>query len=286
MYSIVAQPHDSYRVGDFLTENLVDIRWKEFRAAIAFIKRSGTDYIHEALAAFALVNSVRVSVGLDHGGSSVEGFNHLLNAIHPTGQLWVYKNNSSTFHPKVYLFKNATHADLIVGSGNLTKGGLYENAEMGVRLQLDLAIKADAAFLADLEKTLDLWSTAQPMRCIAITANLIVDLNASGELPTESEAVAQIKNSKATTSSKAGKKSSLFKSSAVQAAPHLAQKPRMANPAPSVQVASPSAASTSTIHITPPSVAASTVTPTLLGVITPVLPAPSPLKFGMGNAVA
>jgi hypothetical protein len=281
MYSTVAQPHDTYRVGDFLTENLVDTKWKEFKAAVAFVKRSGTEYIYEALAAFAAVNTVSVSIGLDHGGSSVEGFNHLLNAIHPTGQLWVYKNNGSTFHPKVYLFKNATHADLIIGSGNLTKGGLYENAEMGVRLQLNLANPNDATFLADLEKTLDLWSTAQPMRCLAVTDTLIVELNASGDLPTESEAVQQIKKSKAAKSLKAGKKSSLFNSSTVQTAPHLVQKPKVANPHFGTNAVSPSAATAPTVNVTPLSTTASSFTPTLLDVVTPVFPVPSILKFGM-----
>ena len=295
MYSIIAQPHDAYRVGDFLTENLVDPKWTEFRASVAFVKKSGTEFIHESLAAFARVNSVNVSIGLDHGGSSVEGFNHLLNAISPKGRLWAYKNNGSTYHPKVYLFKNRTHADLIVGSGNLTKGGLYENAEMGVRLQLDLAKDENKLFLASLEKTLDIWSTEQPKRCLAVTEDLIVELHASGDLPTETEAIGAIKRAKSQKSAIPGKKPSLFNSSAVPAAPRLVQKPKIANPpltssgvipaithpAAGVTVPSvPAAAAPATaapVHANP----CSGTTATLLDTVVPILQIRSTLKFGM-----
>ena len=284
MFSIIAQPHDAYRVGDFLTQNLDDPKWTAFRASVAFVKRSGTDFIHEALTAFAAVNSVNVSIGLDHGGSSVEGFNHLLNAIVPNGSLWVYKNNASTYHPKVYLFKNRTNADLIVGSGNLTKGGLYENAEMGVRLQLDLTDAKQNAFLADLEKTLDLWSTAVPRRCLAVTADLIVKLHASGDLPTETEAVTTIKKAKSAKAAIPGKKPSLFNSSAVPAAPHLVKKPRTAIP---LLTTSGVILSAHSVPVVPAarSPLLSTVVPstpaTLLGTVVPVLPIRSTLKFGM-----
>ena len=292
-YSVIAQPYDAYRVGDFLAEHLEDPRWTVFRASVAFVKRSGTDFIHEALTAFAKVNSVNVSVGLDHGGSSVEGFSHLLNAIRPRGALWVYKNNGSTYHPKVYLFKNDTNADLIVGSGNLTKGGLYENAEMGVRLELDLAEPEHKAFLAALEKTLDLWSTAQPRRCLAITDDLIIELHASGDLPTETEAVSAIKRAKSAKSTIPGKKPSLFNSSAVPPAPPLLRKPRIANPPlPSPRTGTGPAAmawpatvfSSAAAHALAAPIASArppSVPVTLLSTVTPVLPVRSTLRFAM-----
>lgn len=278
MYSIIAQPHDAYRVGNFLTENLEDPKWTVFRACIAFVKRSGTDFIHEALTAFAAVHSVNISIGLDHRGSSVEGFNHLLNAVKPNGSLWVYKNSVNTYHPKVYLFRNTDRADLIVGSGNLTKGGLYENAEIGVRLQLELADPKNRAFLTALENALDMWSTPAPRRCLAVTEDLILQLHASGDLPTESEAVEAIKKARSATSSIPGKKPSLFSSSAVQVAPPLVRKPRNANPL----IASSGtilAAPTATYQL--PSTRMPVPSLTQLGTVTPVLPNRSTLRFGM-----
>jgi hypothetical protein len=278
MYSIIAQPHGTYRVGDFLTENLADPKWTAFRASVSFVKRSGTDFIHEALTAFSAVNSVNVSIGVDHRGSSVEGFNHLLNAIKPNGSLWVYKNNGYTYHPKVYLFRNSTNADLIVGSGNLTKGGLYENAEMGVRLQLDLTDAKSKTFLAALEKTLDVWSTAEPYRCLAVTEDLIIELHASGDLPTESEAVDAIKKAKSAKSAIPGKKPSLFKSSAVPPAPALLQKPRIANPLLTSSGIIPAAPAAIASH---PATVVPVAPVTILGAVIPVLPIRSTLKFGM-----
>ena len=228
MYSIIAQPHHSYRVGDFLLENLKLEKWTHFRASIAFVKKSGTKYIHTALDSFSKKNDVNVSIGLDHNGSSVEGFDQLLNAIKPNGKLWVYKNSANTFHPKVYLFKNKTHADIVVGSGNMTKGGLYENAEIGVRLQLDLTKSSDILFLNELENTLDIWSTAMPMRCIAVDAALIIKLHESGELPTEAEAASAINATKSAQLNVSVKKSSLFNSITVQPAPNLLSSPTTA----------------------------------------------------------
>ena len=223
MYSIIAQPHHSYRVGDFLLENLTLNKWTHFRASIAFVKKSGTKYIHTALDSFSKKNDVNVSIGLDHNGSSVEGFDQLLNAIKPNGKLWVYKNSANTFHPKVYLFKNKINADIVVGSGNMTKGGLYENAEIGVRLQLDLTKSSDILFLNELEETLDIWSTAMPMRCIAVDAALVIKLHESGELPTEAEAASAINVAKSVQLNVSGKKPSPFNSTAVQPAPNLLQ---------------------------------------------------------------
>lgn len=221
MHSVIAHPHHPYRVGDFLLQNFLNPNWTHFRAAVAFVKKSGTQYIHEALTTFAATRSTNISIGLDHGGSSVEGFNQLMNAVNPNGQIWVYKNSANTFHPKVYLFKNATSAELVVGSANLTKGGLYENAELSVKLQLDLTTPADLKFLQELEATLDIWSTAQPKRCLAVDAPLILELHASGDLPTEAEAASAIKASKSNKLKKVGNKKSPFNSSAVNPAPHL-----------------------------------------------------------------
>lgn len=219
MLKIIAQPHHSYRLGDFLRENLQALHWTHFRAAVAFAKVSGTEYIANDLKAFSNAKSVNFSVGIDHGGTSAEALLQLLSAIKPNGNLWIYKNPSNTFHPKVYLFKNSSQADLIIGSGNLTKGGLYENSELGVRIKLDLNIELDAEFLKNLEQTLDLWSSHHAGTCLAVDHSLISTLKGSGDLPTEAEASAAIKAAKAASKPASVKLPSPFKSLGVQAAP-------------------------------------------------------------------
>jgi len=63
-----------------------------------------------------------------------------------------------TFHPKVYLFKSDKAADLLIGSGNMTEGGIYSNYEASVRLRMDLANADQAAFIKKIEDVLDQWA--------------------------------------------------------------------------------------------------------------------------------
>ena len=49
----LSQPFSVERLGSYLQEHLADPRWTVFRAAIAFVKRSGTKYIHQSLLEFS-----------------------------------------------------------------------------------------------------------------------------------------------------------------------------------------------------------------------------------------
>ena len=155
---LMRQPDESGRLGDWLKANL-DRDWTHFRAAVAFVKRSGVKHVAAQLAAFAKARQVQIVVGVDHEGTSYEGLEELLRAVSPNGQVVVFHNRlPHTFHPKLYLFRSATHAEVVVGSGNLTEGGLFTNYEASLRLGLDLAKPEDAAALRSVESALDEWS--------------------------------------------------------------------------------------------------------------------------------
>ncbi len=125
----IAQPFAKIRLGEFLLSHLADLQWTAFRAAVAFIKRSGMQHIRQPLLNFSDRAQVRISVGIDLYGTSREALSDLLEAT-PHGQIFVYRNNGPyTFHPKVYLFKSDHRADVVVGSGNMTGGGLFTNYE-------------------------------------------------------------------------------------------------------------------------------------------------------------
>ena len=153
----LGQPAGPVRLGDWLTSNLAG-DWQEFRAAVAFVKRSGVRRIAASLASFAESKSVEMIVGVDHQGTSYEGLSELLNAVSPQGRVVVFHNRlPHTFHPKIYLFKSTERAEIVVGSGNLTRGGLYTNYEAGLRILLDLGGKAHREVLDGAEATLDAW---------------------------------------------------------------------------------------------------------------------------------
>ena len=181
----VHQPFQSNRLGDYLKGNFSG-SWTHFRAAVAFVKRSGTRHIETALAAFSRIGHIEIIVGIDHRGTSSEGLQDLLDAVSPRGRVSVFHNRLPfTFHPKVYLFKSPTDADVIIGSGNLTEGGLFTNYEAAIRLCLDLAEPDQAAFLLSIEQVLDTWSDPAAGTSLVLDDLLLARLTAMGHTPSE-----------------------------------------------------------------------------------------------------
>ena len=182
---LIHQPSDSNRLADFLNEGFAG-PWTHFRAAVAFVKRSGTRHIEGGLASFARNHDVEIIAGIDHRGTSYEGLESLLHAVSPSGRVVIFHNPTfRTFHPKIYLFKSSVAADMVVGSGNLTGGGLFANYEAGVRLRLNLANPDEAAILMDVERVLDRWSDLSSDTAHLLDQQLLTKLAAWGLTPSE-----------------------------------------------------------------------------------------------------
>ncbi len=214
--SFVAHPDHEFRIGDFLRDGFRDDRWTEFRAAVAFVKRSGTKHIREDLAKFhAKGHTVKITAGIDAGGTSSEGLADLIEATQGSGSLFAFKNaNSSTFHPKVYLFANAEEAEVVVGSGNLTEGGLFTNYEASLKTKLNLKSEADAALYNAILTTLNVWSQPVDGLCYILTEELLKRLVAEGFVPNELQIQSTSGKGRAPASEQ-----SLFARHAVRAAP-------------------------------------------------------------------
>lgn len=189
----ISQPQDAFRLGDFLLEGFAQPDWTEFRGASAFVKRSGTKHIKGAMKAFVARGGViRFTAGVDAGGTSEQGLRDLLDAVDNGTGIFVYGNgSSSTFHPKVYLFRNNQAAHLVVGSGNFTEGGLYTNYEASILLKLDLSVPADQEILDAVTESLDIWSTSAEGECFLLDAALLERLTAAQKVPDERVARAE-----------------------------------------------------------------------------------------------
>ena len=103
---------------------------------VAWARRSGVGLLHAALG--ERLQHLDVVVGMANGGTSAEALAHL-RAL--SRRVFVYhKHHRQTFHPKVYLLDDGqsppSDALLIVGSSNLTGGGLYQNIEGNLALGL------------------------------------------------------------------------------------------------------------------------------------------------------
>ena len=183
----VHQPSPSNRLGDYLRDNLsLPGQWTHFRAAIAFVKRSGTRHVTTALASFAQTGHVEIIAGIDHRGTSAEGLRDLLDAVSPSGRVIIFHNRLPlTFHPKVYLFKSSLAADIIIGSGNLTEGGLFTNYEASLRISLDLNNPEQGVILRSIEQVLDTWADPSAGTAHVLASSLLDQLTTAGLVPLE-----------------------------------------------------------------------------------------------------
>ncbi|MBI3416720.1 MAG: hypothetical protein HY043_15620 [Verrucomicrobia bacterium] len=149
---------------DVLIRELKDAKWTSFTAAVAFARSSGNaTELLDALATFAKRGgAIEMTFGgntfADGEGSDYEAIEALLKELsgYPSVKLYLYNEPTRTFHPKLYLFANASEAALIIGSSNWTQGGLQRNVEVNVVLRLDLN---DAEQKATYDRTVEFYQT-------------------------------------------------------------------------------------------------------------------------------
>ena len=186
----IAQPHGAGSVGREIQTALLDARWNTFRCAVAFAKASGVRHIAAPLHEFAKRNgnTTRMSIGISSQGTSLEGLQDLWRLLNGYGDLYVFHEGTgmqSSFHPKAFLFRNASEALVIVGSNNLTEGGLFTNHEISTVAELTLtAGSPDFTYLAQIEAALDAWQTPSDT-CMPVDPPLLTSLYQQGDLPSE-----------------------------------------------------------------------------------------------------
>ena len=91
-----------------------------------------------------------------------------------------------TYHPKLYFAKSATAARLLIGSANLTIGGLNNNIEASLEVELDLAARADQTLQQATEEQFIGLQEAYPQHVSDITtADAIDHLLETGRLVDE-----------------------------------------------------------------------------------------------------
>lgn len=189
--NLIQQPNSGARLGDILIEHLCDEKkgWTVFRAAIAFVKLSGVQYLVDCLPSFAQRAAVKISVGVDQLGTTKEGLEALLDSvIHASGEIWAFRNEYPTlptFHPKLYLFKKTDEALVILGSGNLTTGGLFTNYEAFLVVSLSLEDETERLLLSEIEEALDYWCDPAHGLAVQLTRELIEELHRRDIVPTE-----------------------------------------------------------------------------------------------------
>lgn len=183
-------PFGTRQLGKVLTEELSSGRWSTLIGAVAWVKRSGAQHLIESLTEFTATGGrVRLAIGIDHQGTTIEGLDLLVAAVGSGGEIWVvhHTNAATTFHPKTLLLENSTAALALIGSGNLTEGGLFSNFELGAVLRFDLSNAHDVASLSVLRDQLEGYLRAAPISLL-LTPNLRTQLLERGDIVSEAQA--------------------------------------------------------------------------------------------------
>lgn len=194
---LVTEDKPGSRLGDFL-QNGFNSEATSFRGAVAFLRTSGMAHLKPLISKFSSNRPFQLIVGVDLKGTTSEGLNMLKDSLMSHGQAFVFYNNgSSTFHPKIFCFRYPQRAELYIGSGNFTAGGLFTNHEAGLVLSVDQH-GPGSALLNQVDDAFDRWSVNAGASARLLDQDLIDELMQRGLVVTEAQARAAISKDQAT----------------------------------------------------------------------------------------
>jgi HKD family nuclease len=151
--------------------------------SVAFVTEAGVDLLGKQIGSCAA--RVTVFAGIRNDITSRQG----LARLHTLGvKLYAVDTGSRNvlFHPKLYLVRGKSRARLVIGSANLTLGGLNNNIEAGVAFDFDLTDTNDRAVVDAIEARFDVLPKEYPDHVLKVgSATLLDDMQASGRLVDE-----------------------------------------------------------------------------------------------------
>ena len=139
---------------------------------IAFMNEAGVVALEEELSPVA--DRTSIIAGIRNGITSAQGLSKCLEIGCTTYAVDV-GSSSVLFHPKVYLSRNAEEAKLIVGSANLTVGGLNANIEASIFMELTLAKTDHITIVEAVEGKVDGMIEQFPDHVFQIADNVAIE---------------------------------------------------------------------------------------------------------------
>ena len=121
-------------VAEEINDALTCKDYNRFRFLVAFARWSGLHLLDANLQAFATRSGTKIegAVGVDLGGTTIEALTYLSNLPKSAVKVFRSGNPRMVFHPKVYIFEGTEKWRVVVGSSNLSSGGLFSNAEVSL----------------------------------------------------------------------------------------------------------------------------------------------------------
>ncbi len=126
-------------LGDMLNKTLKDDSFSELCILVAYTSWEGIVLIHKELERFYdSKKKVSIILGVSDSLFEYDVLRYLIER-YPKADIRVFSaaNVNYEFHPKCYLFKGMKKSKFIVGSNNLTLGGLYSNSECSLIIEYD-----------------------------------------------------------------------------------------------------------------------------------------------------
>jgi len=146
---LLHQPFDG-QLGNRLIDLLDSRDFETLNVIVAFAKNSGVLRIKDAFERFRnRGGTINVYVGIDLTGTSYEALTTLL--VHVDSLNIVHAENGQTFHTKIYNLVGGQESLIIVGSNNLTAGGLWTNVETSTLIPIRPSVPREV----DMQRRLD-----------------------------------------------------------------------------------------------------------------------------------
>jgi HKD family nuclease len=181
---IIQTTEGSVQLSDRLNQLLSIGNLKRFRAAVSYVRWSGLGLLATKLEEFLRQGGeLQTIYGIDNGITSPDS---LLYSIYLQT---IYENHSyagtiedtyqnATFHPKFFEFQFKDKTIAIIGSGNLTAGGLVNNTELACQVEFS---NSDKALVTGLDAA---WSAFKSLSQ-AVTLTKIRELKENKTLGSE-----------------------------------------------------------------------------------------------------
>lgn len=139
------------QLGNRLIEQLESADYHTLNVAVAFAKTSGVLRLKDSIQNFRDKGGVvNINVGVDLGVTSYEALQSLLLCTDSLNV--VHSEKSQTFHSKVYHFLGDEKGVIIVGSNNMTGGGLWTNFESSSYINISMKEPDDVKKVKALEQ--------------------------------------------------------------------------------------------------------------------------------------
>jgi HKD family nuclease len=169
--------------GRYLKNQLNKIKVKEslFRFAVAYAQESYEPLLGKALRSYVKKGgTVEAVIGVDSRGTSAKALKEILGICGPSS-VFVYHNPADgTFHPKFYILSDKQSALAIVGSSNLTVGGIANNFEVSTAIELDLESEEDVPIFNSFDKLFK--GIKGSPSCRLLDMSFLEELKATGAL--------------------------------------------------------------------------------------------------------